>query len=187
MYTVYMHINRVNGKKYVGYTSKSWQERWKDHCKSARNVKHFYFHSAIKRYGEDAFDHVVLADAVPTLCAAHALERKMIAEHRSFDSTNGYNLTFGGEGCTATAATRAKLSRSLRGNEKLRAALTGRKCSDIHCANIGAVHRGRKRSAETCARLSASHRAPRTPLTAETKAKLSIALKIAWAKKQATT
>ena len=168
MYTVYMHINRVNGKKYVGYTSKSWQERWKDHCKSARNVKHFYFHSAIKRYGEDAFDHVVLADAVPTLCAAHALERKMIAEHRSFDSTNGYNLTFGGEGCTATAATRAKLSRSLRGNEKLRAALTGRKCSDIHCANIGAVHRGRKRSAET-------------------KAKLSIALKIAWAKKQATT
>lgn len=184
MYTVYMHINRVNGKKYVGYTSKSWQSRWKDHCKSAKSTKHFYFHAAIHKYGVDAFDHVVLAADIATLADAHMLERKFIAEHNTHASEYGYNLTYGGEGCAATPSTRAKMSKSLRGNEKLRATLRGRTFSDEHRANIGAVHRGRKRSAETCARLSASHKAPRVPRTAETKAKLSAALRAAWMKRK---
>lgn len=180
-----MHVNRVNGKKYVGFTSKTMEERWQKHCQAARTSE-LYFHRAIREHGEEAWDHVVLAFNIEELVRAQDLERKFINEHRSFDPNIGYNLTMGGDGCVMTPETRQKLSESLRGNETLREALRGRAFSEEQRRKIGNFHRGRKRSEETRQRLRDSHAGPRKPLSEETKMKLSDALKRSWEHRRVT-
>lgn len=178
-----MHVNRANGKKYVGFTSKTWEERWSKHCAMAKTSE-LYFHRAIAAYGEEAWDHVVLASGVVELTDATTLERKFILEHRSFEPELGYNLTMGGDGCPATDETKVRLSESLRGNETLREALRGRIFGEEQRRKIGAFHKGRKRSPETRQKLSESHKKPRKPLSEETKAKLKDALKRSWERRK---
>lgn len=56
-YTVYMHENKTNHKKYIGITSKPPEKRWKNganyqNCHAMRR--------AIEKYGWDGFDHIIL-------------------------------------------------------------------------------------------------------------------------------
>jgi group I intron endonuclease len=91
---VYMHTNKVNGKKYIGQTvlSHNPNRRWKNGC-GYKNNQHFY--SAILKYGWDNFNHDILFDNLTTE-EADQIEEYLI---RDMDTTNpelGYNLTFGG-------------------------------------------------------------------------------------------
>ena len=55
---IYKVTNTVNGKLYIGQTSRTIEVRWREHIQDAfgRNNKGFFaLHRAIKKYGKDAF------------------------------------------------------------------------------------------------------------------------------------
>lgn len=92
---VYIHINNINNKLYVGITSKSKPEhRWNSGRGYAENT---HFSSAIKKYGWDNFRHIILYDDL-TEQQAKDMEKYTIAQWRTQDVKYGYNMTSGGDG-----------------------------------------------------------------------------------------
>ena len=58
---IYGARNTVNGKWYIGQTTVGLENRRRQHLKAARNnYDRCTFHSAIRKYGEDKFEWVVL-------------------------------------------------------------------------------------------------------------------------------
>ena len=127
-YTVYMHTNKANGKRYIGITSQPVANRWKG-GNGYRGQKRFY--SAIKHYGWNGFVHEILFEGL-TKNEAEAKEKEFITWYRSNDSRYGYNVENGGvihklsdeqkehlrqvnKGKTHTEETKAKMSKSHRG------------------------------------------------------------------------
>lgn len=92
---VYCITNTANGKKYIGMTGRTLEERWKSHCSSARNGSLFRFHSAIRKYGEDSFVKEVLFDNL-NIQDCRTIEEETIKEHCSM--IHGYNAKPGGCG-----------------------------------------------------------------------------------------
>ena len=96
MFTVYMHVNKANQKKYIGITSQKPEDRWGS---NGRHYSNQYFAKAIKKYGWDGFDHFILCEGLEE-DEAKEMEIALIAEHSSNDSDFGYNCTIGGDGAT---------------------------------------------------------------------------------------
>lgn len=110
-YCVYCHINKTNGKRYVGITCRAPEKRWQNGTRYTHN-KHFY--AAIQKYGWDGFEHEILHDGLNKVTACE-LETKYIREWKLRDSKFGYNMTDGGEGCPGriiSPETRSKLSKA---------------------------------------------------------------------------
>ena len=113
-YCVYVHTNKVNGKKYIGITCRNPEVRWQNGQGYKRQPK---FYAAIQKYGWDGFTHEIVFDGL-TLQEANDKEREMIELYDSM--SNGYNLTEGGEGASGlhhTKESRAKMSQSRKGRE----------------------------------------------------------------------
>lgn len=91
----------ITGKAYVGYTSKSMEERWNEHVSLANDdrstVKKRAFQNAIKKYGKESFVHEVLIKDIEEHVDACENEIRLIEEHRTLEP-NGYNQTKGGDG-----------------------------------------------------------------------------------------
>jgi len=97
MYIIYKLTNTVNGKEYVGLTSSTIDNRWRQHIYASRhkNTK-THLVRAIRKYGKEAFTSQVLCSC-RTVEDAEEMERHFIAEHDTL--SNGYNMTAGGN-CT---------------------------------------------------------------------------------------
>jgi len=98
-YCVYMHRNKTNGKVYIGMTG-NIQRRWHNNGAEYIQRGHLFGH-ALKKYGWDGFDHIILCDGLD-IESAHRLETEYIAIYKSNatrynNPTYGYNLTDGGE------------------------------------------------------------------------------------------
>lgn len=92
---VYIHTNKINGKKYVGITSKNPPEkRWGKH--GSRYKDNVYFWNAIQKYGWDNFKHEVILKN-ETLDFANKAEKCLIKTYNC-RAPHGYNLTDGGDG-----------------------------------------------------------------------------------------
>jgi group I intron endonuclease len=52
---VYIIINIINGKQYVGQTTKSLVVRWRRHCWYSEHKKRMPISNAIHKYGKDSF------------------------------------------------------------------------------------------------------------------------------------
>lgn len=67
---VYSITNKVNGKRYVGSTKRSFNERWGEHTKSLTERKHHskYLQRAFNKYGEDNFTFEVIATCPKEYC-----------------------------------------------------------------------------------------------------------------------
>lgn len=93
-YFVYKVTNLINGKIYVGITSKpTIQHRWKEHVYAARGKraikKHFY--KAIAKYGPENFSIQEIDEALG-LDAALEKEKGYILSLNTLDRDVGYNL-----------------------------------------------------------------------------------------------
>lgn len=90
-YYVYLHLNKINNKRYYGITSEKTPEiRWK---KGYSHNKHF--ESAIQKYGWNNFEHLIIASNL-TKQEAEDMEQELIAKYNTNNSQYGYNLTSGG-------------------------------------------------------------------------------------------
>ena len=88
---IYEIENIINHKIYIGQTTRTLEERFKEH----RN-KNFPIGKAIRKYGEKIFVKVILAEC-ETQEQLNELEIYWITK-LNCKAPNGYNLTDGGEG-----------------------------------------------------------------------------------------
>jgi group I intron endonuclease len=105
-FIVYQITNTVNGKRYIGYTSKSLNSRWQEHCYSS-NRSECHFHNAIAKYGKEHFKKEILYKE-NTIKGAKETEILCI-----LDKNPEYNGTYGGDGWWGgkhSEETKAKIS-----------------------------------------------------------------------------
>ena len=90
-YAVYMHTC-PNGKSYVGITKTPVKRRWHN---GGGYISQQYFYRAIQKYGWDNIKHDVLFEGLNE-DEAKATEIRLIAERDLTNSSNGYNVSPGG-------------------------------------------------------------------------------------------
>lgn len=92
-YKVYVHENKINGKKYIGITRRQVERRWghQGNC----YVRSPYFWRAIQKYGWDTFSHEVWFQNL-TGKEANELEKVLIKSFKTSIKKYGYNLQQGG-------------------------------------------------------------------------------------------
>ena len=110
-FTVYMHINKINGKMYVGITKRKPEERWKNGADYKNCIA---FNNAIKKYGWDNFEHVIFASNL-TEDEACNIERLLIEKLELQNSKYGYNINKGGKKASLGEETKKKIGDALRG------------------------------------------------------------------------
>ena len=93
-YTIYVHENKINHKRYVGMTSINPKVRWQN-GNNYRNCP--YIQRAINKYGWDGFWHQIILTNL-NYWDARVLEQMFIKALKTRNNKFGYNATDGGEG-----------------------------------------------------------------------------------------
>lgn len=139
---IYMATNLINEKSYVGQTINSLEQRKGEHARrSSLNNDNLYFHNALRKYGVDSFDWIVI-DKCDTIERLNELEIFYIGFYDTFE--NGYNLTIGGNNYTCSEETKQKISIAQRGKKNHNYGKRGKETSMY----------GRKHSKETKKKMS---------------------------------
>lgn len=130
-YCVYVHTNKINGKKYVGQTINGYkpEKRW---VNGNGYKKCAYFYKAIQKYGWDNFEHEIIASNL-TQDEANHFEELLIEKLCTMNSKNGYNLKSGGENNKLSEETKKKIGEANR----------GRPLSEEHRKKLADVHTGK--------------------------------------------
>lgn len=179
-YKIYAHVNKINGKVYVGQTSQNVNKRWRNGNGYVNNIA---FYRAIQKYGWDNFEHEILFDGL-TKEQADIKEKEIIAFYDSNNPDKGYNLTDGGQGTNGyrmpeerkrqisefqkgrllTDEWKRHISESVRGENH---PFWGKKLSDEHRRHLSEAHignksyggmQGKRHTEETKRRMSESHK-----------------------------
>lgn len=158
---VYMHVNKINGKKYIGWTSRLPEERWKkdgyEYTRTDKNgnYKHRHFGPAINLYGWDNFEHKIIYDSL-TEEEAKEKEKELIARYDTTNPEKGYNLTLGGDGTVGyqhTNEAKAKMSKAKQGKKPWNYGISP---TEETLKKLRESHIGYKPSAEQLEKLSKS-------------------------------
>ena len=139
-YCVYVHTNKVTGKRYVGMASNPVKRWGKDGLGYSSNHE---FHADILKYGWDGFSHEIIAVNLSRK-EAEEKERFLIQKYDSANPSHGYNKGLGGIfGKKASAETKQKISEAGRRrfakpeeHEKLSRAAIRRNQDPVKFANI---------------------------------------------------
>lgn len=97
MYQVYVIVNVISGKMYVGSTERELKIRWQKHLTKANEGSLCTLHKAIRKYDRDSFD-IRMIETYSTREAMLAGEVEYIAYFDTYKSEWGYNDTLGGDG-----------------------------------------------------------------------------------------
>ena len=187
---IYVHTNTVNGKSYVGQTTRSMSARWGKHLTAARLPHHPGYSAliakAIRKYGADIFEHQVLSIA-RSAQELDNLEKVWIILLQTKQPL-GYNITTGGSTWTPERLARMSTRKrefSLEGRAALvRNGQSRKGCKQSREAveKVAALNRGRIKSPEECAKLAAAQLGKkRSP---EMRAAMSAAAKLRWARER---
>ena len=157
-YTVYCHINKLNGKKYVGITGQKVENRWRN----GNGYQGQVFYNAILRYGWHNFYHEILYSGL-TKHQAEQMEIKLISEWKTNDARYGYNASSGGEsgngGARCSEKRRVKMSNRMKGSKNpmfgKKGGMNGKKLTPEQRAKISKGNKGKKRSDKTLKEMSA--------------------------------
>ncbi len=139
---VYKVTNTENGKSYIGITSRSTEERWKEHLSRAKNgLRNSRIYAAIRKYGVEKFE-VTTIDQVDCEDSVRELEKKYIQKFDSYK--NGYNCNFGGHGfLTFPDDIRKKISEAQKGkviSKETKKKMSVAKLGDSRCAEHFGEH-----------------------------------------------
>jgi group I intron endonuclease len=111
---IYLSTNKINNKKYVGYTTLALEKRIKTHIyKSRSKSQYFYlFKNALRKYGPESFSWEILeyCNSIEECCK----KEKYYIKTLNTISPNGYNLTEGGNGGVQSYEVKEKISNSLK-------------------------------------------------------------------------
>ena len=127
-YIVYIHINKINLKVYIGQTCQKPNKRWRNG--QGYINQNTYFANAIKKYGWDNFEHIILEENL-TKSQADFYEQMYIKTYKSTDRDKGYNLTYGGGGMLASEETRKKMSQNHANVSGINAPMYGKNIKDF--------------------------------------------------------
>lgn len=182
---IYGLQNRLHPEKwYVGY-SKDIYRRWNKQYRHLKCEKQPKLFAALKKYGYDNFEKVVLEECADNRTVWGPKETYWIHHYNSIE--NGYNLVEGGEGGDRSSG----IKRSEAFKEHLRKLFIGKKRSPETIQKIKEARakqvmkpktpEQRKAIKERLAEYWKTHISPskgtKRPLTEETKAKISATLK----------
>ena len=167
-YCVYCHLNKINGKRYIGITKygDNPEKRWRYGTGYGNQEKGLG--GAIQKYGWHNFDHIILKEHL-TLKDALEWEKYYIKEYHTWVQDPkcwGYNITPGGEGykdpSEETRERMRQISTALWQNEEYRKKnLEGRKkytWTEEHRKNFSNALKGRTLSEEHKKHLSESRK-----------------------------
>lgn len=179
---VYSITNKINNKKYIGFTFK-FIKRKNDHINALRKNNHVntYLQNAWNKYGEENFIFEVLE-----FCSKNNLAKREDFWVKMFNTTNkknGYNikLTDPNNKTIHSKETKLKISTSKKGKPSSR---RGIKQTKEHSEKIRFANLGKKRSNKTKEKISLS--AKNKIVTFNTRKKISDihkGRKIKWADK----
>lgn len=142
-WVVYCHLNKINGKRYIGITCKKPSYRWdngKGYCSSR------IFNKAIQKYGWNNFEHIILETDL-TRDEAKLRECYWISYYHTYikdPACHGYNGTEGGDvpwnvGMSLSPEQKSKWEVSVKNN-------------------INWTHKGQKRNPEVVKKIRDSHK-----------------------------
>lgn len=92
---IYLIINQINQKKYIGQTRRTIQQRYKEHLKLASSDDKRHLYRAMRKYGVNNFTIQEL-EKVEDNTDLDSREQYWIAYYDTYRA--GYNETLGGEG-----------------------------------------------------------------------------------------
>jgi group I intron endonuclease len=104
---IYIIENVETGKGYIGQTTRSVEQRFKEHCKSFSGCHKL--RNAIQKYGQECFSVETLWEGECSQEELDALEIHYIEQFNTIDP-QGYNLTYGGMGGKFSDEKRKNLS-----------------------------------------------------------------------------
>lgn len=110
---IYRITNLINGKSYIGLTTRTAEHRFRKHKSMLYTNGCSTLYNAMKKYGADSFiiETIFSSDDIKKVIEA---EQFFITLYGTL-SPKGYNLTTGGENCIVSEETKAKIRNSLKG------------------------------------------------------------------------
>jgi hypothetical protein len=108
---IYLVVNKINGKKYIGQTQTPLEARIQRHYNRSK-YQNTIFYQAIRKYGKSAFEWKIIDNAN----SADELDKKeihWIIQHKTFvdwENSCGYNMTLGGDSNVLSEEARQKIS-----------------------------------------------------------------------------
>lgn len=174
-YKIYVHVNKINGKIYIGQTCNDFKRRCGENGNKYKHSAHFY--NAIQKYGWDNFEHIILFDEV-SLDVANIIEEKLIKKYNSMNNKLGYNMIAGENNRKMRQESIDKRSEKNRHpsdetRRKMSMASKGRRHTPEQIEKIRQSNIGKKHSIEARMKMSIAKK----NMSEETKKKISEASK----------
>ena len=144
---IYMYINKINGKKYIGQ-AKNFKKRHSSHIRCSYNENSGYdynlpFHNAIRKYGIENFEIFILKDNIKTQCLIDLFEVYYIEKNNCLVKNNkGYNISDGGNGGNKFAGKTEEEMNEIK--RKISETEKGKILSDEHKRKISESRLGEK-------------------------------------------
>lgn len=112
---IYMILNKVNGKIYIGQALDIEGDRWKQHKSYLNGGYHVNKHlqRSWNKYDEESFEFGILLECEES--QLNTYEQYYIFELMTYDSRVGYNKNYGGNSGRPTEEIRRKLSETKKG------------------------------------------------------------------------
>ena len=153
---IYMYINTINGKRYIGQTV-NFNKRHNEHIYMSNNKQYKQYnlpiHCAIRKYGMDNFQIDILAQNIDDKQERNELEKSFISYFNTLCKNGigynvaegGYNNPFAGKTDEEMEEIRSKMSNSRQGEN---APCFGKKWSDETKQKMSESKKGKKISEE---------------------------------------
>lgn len=179
---IYIVTNVINGRQYVGLTTKTAAVRWQQHVSNANNGVKTYLYAAIRKYGAEAFTVETCLSVLDKKYLGYFEKQKIQDLNAAYNQTNGGEVTLGRKYDDATKerirlkslgkkrtpaqiekmkqAVRNSAAHTARRNSPENMVLLREMCKKVdhekRLAALRAVNVGKVWSAESRAKLSAS-------------------------------